>query len=202
MPRALIAVSQRAAAVSQRAAAVSQRCIVALLRRITAPKVAPAMIQLLYRDLHRSPRAQADRVVRVAGRIATLLPAPLRTRLAVLWPGAPVVSRYNMLYRDQDWEMGSSPPNCQKLFFFFTHFFFVCYSYCKTIKKYILLLFHFLVEPNKFIKIYFIYFFSSLTQCKTSEKIFLNTFFFLCAIHQAHKSHNIHNTSCYTPIHT
>ena len=94
----------------------------------------------------------------------------------------------------QHWKMGSSP------FQLLQPFFSLCFTYWKTTKIYYIL-FYFPVEPNKFIRIYFIYFyfFFSFTHCKTSEKNLFHThFFFLCAIHQAHKSHNIYNNSCYT----
>ena len=48
---------------------------------------------------------------------------------------APVL-RYNMLYRDQEWEMGSAhPAACNLIFFFSFIIFFLCSSYCKTTKK-------------------------------------------------------------------
>ena len=51
------------------------------------------------------PRAQAGsvagRFARVACLIVALLRAPARTRSAVSCPGAPAMSRYNMMYRDQ-----------------------------------------------------------------------------------------------------
>ena len=74
---------------------------------------------------------------------------------------------------------------------FFSSF---CSTYWKT--KYIYIyIFHFPVEQNKFNKIYFIYFFPVLYTVKPQKKNLFNThIFFLCAVHQAHKSHNmIHN---------
>ena len=59
------------------------------------------------------------------GRIAALVRTPTCTRSAISWPGAPAVSRYNILYRDQGWEMGSSPSNCLCKPFFFHSFFFL-----------------------------------------------------------------------------
>ena len=60
--------------------------------------------------------------------------------------------RYNQLYRDPAPNMGSSPSNCQKLFFF-----------------------PFSSKPNIFLKIYFILF-SNFTHCKTLKKIFSTSF--------------------------
>ena len=125
---------------------MSQRYIVSLLRHIAIQTVAPSRDTIFVSRLTssqamrgRAPLAPVRRptvlqrcILRMAGRIVALLCAPARTHSAVSWPGAPAVSQYNVLYRDQDREMGSSPPSCQQPFFF--PFFFS--SYCKTTKNY------------------------------------------------------------------
>ena len=59
--------------------------------------------------------------------------------LAVSWPLCCTpqcpVSRYNPLYHDSDWKMGSSPSSLLHKLFFFHIFFFLCSSYYKTTKK-------------------------------------------------------------------
>ena len=81
------------------------------------------------------------------------------------------VSRYKNCIVTQTWKRGSSPSSFVSAAFpFFSHFFsHSCYLKKNHQKK---IFSHFLVEPNKFIKIYFIHFFSSFTHCKTSEKKF------------------------------
>ena len=128
--------------------------------------------------------------MRVAGSIAALVRAPARTYSVVSWPGALVVSGCNVLYRDQDWEMGSRPPSCKQPFFF-THFFPFVPATARPQYIYIYI-FMSLVEPNKFIKIYFIYFFSSFTHYKTLEKIYSIQFFFSSMLFTKHTIHTIH----------
>ena len=101
--------------------------------------------------------------------------------------------------------MGSSPARFPALSFF-THFFSSHSSYWKTIKKIFFYFFYFLVEPNKFIKIYFIIFFSSFTHCKTSKFFFSSHHFFSYVLFTKHTitqfiqhmiTQFIHNNSCY-----
>ena len=132
MPLPLCTVLRARPAVSQ---AVSQRCIAAPLCHNETQTVAPQPRYNFCIATHPWPshaRARrslpvasrvASRVVHVAGHIATLMSTPTRTRSAVSWPGAPMVSRYDEHYRDQDWEMGSSLPSCQKPFFFHSFLF-------------------------------------------------------------------------------
>ena len=70
------------------------------------------------------------------------------------------VSRYSLLYRDSKQQMGSSSAYCLQRFFFFTSFFFsfqLLENHQKNIYYYYY--FHFPVEQNKFLKIYFILFY-------------------------------------------
>ena len=81
--------------------------------------------------------------------------------------------------------------------FFFFFFFFILFHLLEDHKKN----FHFLVEPNKFIKIY-LFIFSNFTHCKTSEKNFFNSFFFpMCYSPSTqttqHTQHIITHQSCY-----
>ena len=176
--RARPAVSQ---VVSQHATVVSQRCIAALLHHIATQMVATSHDTIFVSRLTpgqvmraRTPLAPARRstvsqrcIVRVVGRITALLHAPSRTRSTVSWPCVPVVSRYNILYRDQGWEMGSSPPSCQKPFFFFFHSFFFLPFVPATVRPPIYIyiyIFMSSVKPNKFIRIYlFLFFFQFYT---------------------------------------
>ena len=100
------------------------------------------------------------------------------------------------------------PPLAQPLPapFFFSHHFFLIPATGKPPKKY-LFIFHFPIEPNKFIKIYFFYlfFFSSFTHCKTSKKI-SSYHFFSYVLFTKHTitqfiqhmiTQFIHNNSCY-----
>ena len=106
---------------------------------------------------------RAGLVARMAGSIAALLRAPTRTRLAVSCPGAPVVSQYNMLYCNQDWDMGSSPRSCMQPFFCHSSFFFVP----ATIRPQNIYIYIHVFSRTK--NIYFKFFFC-FTHCKTPEK--------------------------------
>ena len=89
----------------------------------------------------------------------------------------------------------------RKIIFFSHNLFFSFFQLLEDHKKNILYFFHFSVEPNKFIKIYFILFFPVLHIVKPKKKI-LNTFFFLCAIHQALNSHNHTSYTTFIKMHT
>ena len=102
-------------------------------------------------------RAQAGCVVvppgRIIGSSRSVLLRPSACSV-VSWPDVPTVSRYNMLYRDQDWEMGSSPPSCLQPFFFSTHYFFSLFQLLQDHNIYIYIyiyIFMSSVEQNKFI---------------------------------------------------
>ena len=87
-------------------------------------------------------------------------------------------------------QMGNSPSSLCNFFF---HPFFFHSNYWKTTKKKIFIyFFHFPVEPNKFIKIFFKFCFPVLHIVKPQKKkkISSHHFFFLRAIHQAHKPYN------------
>ena len=76
-------------------------------------------------------------------------------------------------------KMGSSPACCLHHFFFHSIFFFILATGKPPI--YIYIYFHFLVEQNKFLKIYFylfFYFFPVLHTIKPQNFFFFNTHFF------------------------
>ena len=115
--------------------------------------------------------------------------------LAMLAPVHPV-SRYSLLYRDSKQNMGSSPASLPTTLFCFHSFFFILFHPLEDHKK-IYFFFHFPVEQNKLIKIYF-FIFSSFTHCKTSEKISSIQFFFpMCYSPSTQITQFIHNNSCY-----
>ena len=78
----------------------------------------------------RSPLTPARRPAMLWGRVAR----PLCHVVALCCTPQRLVSRYNPLYRDSDWKMGSSPSSLlQKKFFFHSLFFFsFCSTYWKT----------------------------------------------------------------------
>ena len=86
----------------------------------------------------------------------------------------------------------------RKIFFFFTSFFFSFVHLLEDHKKTYYFFFHFSVEPNKFIKIYFIFFPVLHTIKPKKKKKIINTFFFpMCyspstQFTQPHIIHNIH----------
>ena len=138
--------------------------VVALCRRTPAPARATA---------HRIA-GLLNHVARIADRIVAL---PGCVRGPYCTP-RPAVSRYNLLYRDPDWKMGSSPSSLLHFFFMFYFVFFFSLIFVFILfhlledhkKKCIYIFFHFPVEQNKFIKIFFLFFFLEKTHCKTLKK--------------------------------
>ena len=121
---------------------------------------------------------------------------PCRGRgLAVSWPLqlCPTALCHDTIHCIMT-QMGSSPSNCllSRFFLFFSHHFFS--SYWKTTKK--IFFSHLPVEPNKFIKIYFIlfiYLFIALHTIKPKKNSF-NTNFFPYELFTKNTFHTIHNT--------
>ena len=124
------------------------------------------------------------------GLIVAFHSAVLQPNCAVSWPlfwpyrgrtclamrsSQPCLSRYNALHRDStpEWAVVHFRFHCT-FFFFSHHFFFLIPATGKPPKKIFIYFFHFPIELNKFIKIYFILFFSSFTHCKTSKKKFFS----------------------------
>ena len=190
--------------------AISQRSAV-----ISRPKVAP---QPRYKSLYRDPapnrahcapcHACAWLYLRPPSRIVAeqwSYRGLLRRVVERPWALPPSLAYHDTMHHIvTQHQNGQWPISGSTAFFFFTlPFFFFHFSYWenhpKKKKK-----FHFPVEPNKFIKIYFILFFPVLHTVKPKKKkthispqhCFF--FFFLCAIHQAHNSHNIHNNHMIT----
>ena len=131
LPRALHAVSRARSVVSQvvsqHAAALLQRCIAALLCYIATQTVAPShdtnFVSRLTpgQAMHaRSPLTPAHRPAMSWSRVAR----PLGRVVAPCCTPQRLVSRYNPLYRDSDWKMGSSPSSLLHNFFFFHSSFF------------------------------------------------------------------------------
>ena len=81
-----------------------------------------------------------------------------------------LVSRYNLLYCEQDLKMGSSPSQFLPCKFFF----FICSIHCKT-KIFIFYFSNLPVEPQKLI---YLFIYSCFTYCKTNRKKISSIYFF------------------------
>ena len=147
----LSAVSQRTPAVSRYVPRARTRCYApcrSLLGRVTrSPAVLwcmPGHVAALYCDTLnnqasptrcRTLRAQADRIA-----VQPAVSWPLDGRVAgPCCTPRPAVSRYNLLYHDPDWKMGSSPSSLLHFFFSFVFFSLICFF----------ILFHLLEDHKK-----------------------------------------------------
>ena len=165
-------------------------------RCIATHKAAPSHNTTLYHDSPlarpcvrarcRMPRVQADRIMALPRRVVGVaclyrghaLAAPRPVSLALCHDTIHCIVT----------QMGNSSSSCLlsiffSFFFLFQIIFFFSHSsYWKTTKFF----FHFPVEPNKIIKIYFIlFYFSSFTHSKTSKKIYAHSLSI-----QSHNSYN------------
>ena len=144
--------------------------------------------------------APASRVMGPCRRASWLYRGPPPTR-----PSYPV-SRYNPLYRDSDWKMGSSPSCLLPLLQIFFHSFF--FSFCSTYWKTTIYIYIYIyTQPHFHVfsrtkNIYFKYFFSRFTHCKTSEKKFSSThfFFLMCYSPSIQITQHTQKSMLYTPF--
>ena len=147
------------------------------------PAVSQGLLAVSWPCVAACPHAAARRIAGLFGRVARI------TGRIVALPGRvarpccaprPTVSRYNLLYHDPYWKMGSSPFSLLYffLFCFFFHSYFFFHFVPPTGKPHKKKQFFFSFPVNSKIFFFKHLFFSCFTHCKTSEKIFSTHFFY------------------------